>query len=103
VLTLWQAEWCPHSHRVRLRLTELGLDVVLRQVPVDREARDDMERETASRSIPTLVADGAVVSGVDEILAWLEQHEPAPTRGGDHRAKMREEWPHWVELEGGGP
>ena len=24
-LELWQTEWCPSSHRVRQRLTELGL------------------------------------------------------------------------------
>jgi glutathione S-transferase len=102
VLALWQAEWCPSSHRVRLRLTELGLDVMLRQVPVDRADRDEMERETGSRSIPTLVVDGEAISGTDEILARLEQEAGRPG-GGDHRAKMREEWPHWVELEGGGP
>jgi glutaredoxin len=32
VLELWQAEWCPYSHRVRQRLTELGLDFVAHQV-----------------------------------------------------------------------
>ena len=25
-MELYQAEWCPHSHKVRQRLTELGLD-----------------------------------------------------------------------------
>jgi len=24
VLELWQAEWCPYSHRVRLRLTAIA-------------------------------------------------------------------------------
>ena len=62
-----------------------------------------MERATGTRSIPTLVADGQVVGGVDEILAWLDERHGGTSRGGDHRAKMREEWPDWVELEGGGP
>lgn len=103
MLTLWQAEWCPHSHRVRLRLTELGIDVELRQVPVDRGARDEMERVAGTRTIPTLLADGEVLSDADVILAWLDERYGTGSRGGDHRAKMREEWPHWVELEGGGP
>ena len=36
-MELYQAEWCPHSHRVRQRLTEVGVDVVLRQVEADPE------------------------------------------------------------------
>jgi glutaredoxin len=32
---LFQAEWCPYSHRVRQRLTELGLDFTARQVAAD--------------------------------------------------------------------
>ena len=42
MLELWQAEWCPYSHRVRLRLTELELDWVARTVPLDRAQRDAM-------------------------------------------------------------
>ena len=34
-LELWQTEWCPASHRVRQRLTELGLTYLAHQVPVE--------------------------------------------------------------------
>lgn len=30
MLELWQTEWCPASHRVRERLTEPGVDYVVR-------------------------------------------------------------------------
>jgi glutaredoxin len=43
-MELYQAEWCPHSHRVRQRLTELGVVVVLRQVPADPDEREDLDR-----------------------------------------------------------
>lgn len=98
MLELWQAEWCPYSHQVRLRLTELGLPFVARQIPLDREARDELERATGTRSIPTLVDREAVLSGSDEILAHLDEtyhHGPGMT---DHRAQMRAEWPHWRAL-----
>ena len=36
MLELFQTEWCPASRRVRQRLTELGLDYLNRQVPVER-------------------------------------------------------------------
>jgi glutathione S-transferase len=100
VLELWQAEWCPHSHRVRLRLTELRLDWVARAVPVDRDARDAMEAATGARSIPTLVDGDVVVEGDDEILAHLDGRHAEPPGAERHRAQMRAEWPVWVELEG---
>ncbi len=100
MLELWQAEWCPHSHRVRLRLTELRLDWVARAVPADRAERDAMEAATGSRSIPTLVDGDAVVEGDDAILEYLDERHPEPPDAGRHRAQMRAEWPLWVELEG---
>ena len=44
MLELWQTEWCPSSHRVRQRLTELGVSFVAHQVAVDRDARAELER-----------------------------------------------------------
>ena len=81
-IELYQAEWCPHSHRVRQRLTELGLDFVARQVPVDPAERAELEGATGRRSIPTLVLvkskravarlDGRV--SAPRIEAMLEPH-----------------------------
>jgi glutathione S-transferase len=100
VLELWQAEWCPYSHRVRLRLTELGVDWVARTIPLDRAERDALAEETGTRSIPTLVDGELIVHGADAILAHLDAHHAAPPDAARHRAQMRVEWPHWVELEG---
>lgn len=100
MLELWQAEWCPYSHRVRLRLTELRVDWLARTIPVDRAERDAMEEATGIRSIPTLVDGGVVVHGADAILAHLDAHYAEPLDAARHRAQMRAEWPHWVELEG---
>ena len=98
MLELYQAEWCPYSHLVRLRLTELGLDVRLRQVAPDPDRRDELERATGVRSIPTLVLeDGTVLAGCENILARLADRDGAAARA--HREKMREEWPHWLEVE----
>ena len=102
MLELWQAEWCPYSHRVRLRLTELRIDWVARTIPLDRDARDGMEAATGLRSIPTLVDGDAVVHGADAIVAYLDARHKEPTDALRHRAQMRAEWPHWVELEEAG-
>jgi glutathione S-transferase len=98
-IELYQAEWCPHSHRVRQRLTELGLGFVAHQVPVDPGERTALERATGRRSIPTLVLDaGSGVAGDDEILATLERRFAEPPEAARHREKAVEEWPEWLRL-----
>ena len=104
-LQLYQAEWCPFSHRVRMRLTELGVDVVLRQVAADRGRRMAMADETGGAvGIPTLVTPDGAVSGADEIIAWLDARYDERDDVEHHRAKRRHDWPLWLELHGpGGP
>ena len=99
MIELYQAEWCPHSHRVRQRLTELGLDFVAHQVPVDPAERGAMERATGRRSIPTLVlGDGSVLGRDDEIIAALDRRFGEPADAARHREKAVEEWPEWLRL-----
>jgi glutaredoxin 3 len=99
MIELYQAEWCPHSHRVRQRLTELGLDFVAHQVPVDPAERAALARATGRRSIPTLVlADGSVLVGDDEILTALDRRFAEPPEATSHREKAVEEWPEWMRL-----
>jgi glutathione S-transferase len=87
MLELWQTEWCPESHRVRQRLTELGLPYVARQVPVERAERDELLGATGSASIPVLVAEGRAIAGEPEILTYLDSHYPEPAGAAEHRAK----------------
>ncbi len=86
-LHLWQTEWCPASHRVRQRLTELELSFVAHQVPVDREARAELQEATGEATIPVLVADGEVISGEDSIVAFLDGHFTEPPGGDAQRRK----------------
>jgi glutathione S-transferase len=84
-------------------LTELALDFVAHQVPVEPAERTDLERATGRRSIPTLVLDdGSVVSCDDEILAELDRRFPEPAEAVRHREKAVEEWPEWLRLAGSG-
>jgi glutaredoxin len=88
---LYQAEWCPHSHKVRQRLTEIGADFVARQVAADPDDRDALERATGSREIPVLVTDdGRRLSGEEEILPYLDGFDDRPDADA-HRARSREE------------
>ena len=99
MIELYQAEWCPHSHRVRQRLTELGLDFVAHQVPVDPAERTALKRTTGQFGIPTLVLDdGTVLCGDDEILATLDRRFAEPLAAERHRERAVEEWPEWLRL-----
>ncbi len=74
MITLWQAEWCPHSATVRARLTDLGIDYVTRQVPDAPADRTEMREATGHDRIPTLVLeDGTVIPEEREILRWLDE------------------------------
>lgn len=100
VLELWQAEWCPYSHRVRMRLTELRVDWLARTIPLASDERSAMDAATGGRSIPALVDGDVVIHGADAILAHLDSNYLEPADAARHRAQMRAEWPHWQELEG---
>ena len=93
MLELFQAEWCPHSHKVRQRLTELGLDFVARQVAAEKEERPD------ELEIPTLVGEGGErISGEEPILEWLDRHFDERPDAKRHRAKARAEVPTFDEV-----
>ena len=97
---LWQTEWCPASRRVRQRLTELGIDYITRQVPVERDDRQLLRERTGGDTIPVLVtSDGALLVGESEILAHLEAHEPIPAGARAHRVKAEKARRRYLEVE----
>jgi len=97
-MELYQAEWCPHSHKVRQRLTELGLDFTARQVPADPDEREAMQRRVGTNEIPVLVPDdGEPVCGEDDILEYLGRYDERADAGA-HREKAREEVPTFAEV-----
>ena len=86
-LELWQTEWCPASHGVRQRLTELGLSYVVRQVPVEREERTELFAATGATEIPVLVLDGRPVVGDKAIVCHPGEHYEEPAGAPAQRAK----------------
>jgi glutaredoxin len=78
MIQLYQAEWCPYSHRVRQRLTELMVPFIAHQVEPEPHERDAMAKATGERTIPVVVLDdGTVLSGdADEILDQIDRLFP---------------------------
>ena len=91
MIELFQAEWCPHSHRVRQRLTELGVDFVARQVEADPDARRALEKVSGQTSIPTLVDGDVVVTDPAQIIAYLDERFAFRVDAKRHREQAIEE------------
>jgi glutathione S-transferase len=90
VLTLYQAEWCPKSRRVRQRLTELGLPFVTMQVEPRPEDRHELREASGDDSIPVLLTDeGEAIGDADRIIEWLDAHYAEPPTARGHRAQAR--------------
>jgi glutathione S-transferase len=87
MLTLYQVEWCPHCHRVRKVLTELGLTYVAVNVAARQEERADVVALTGAPAVPVLQDGDRVVAPSGEIITYLRATYPEPEDAGDHRAR----------------
>lgn len=97
---LWQTEWCPASHRVRERLTELGVDYVVRQVPAEKNERAALVEATGDDVIPALVTgDGTHAVGEAAIFGYLEGLFAEPSSAAAHRIKAEKARRRYLEEE----
>ena len=100
MLELYQTEWCPASRRVRERLTELGLDCLVHQVPVERDQRTALLEATGADTIPALLLeDGTAVVGEDAIEAYLDERFDEPAEAEAHRLKAARARRRYLEEE----
>ncbi len=80
-MKLYQAEWCPFSHRVRAKLTELGVDYETVNVPASSKKRRELEEVAGTTAIPVLVDGDRVIPDSDEAISYLEQEHEADPEG----------------------
>jgi glutathione S-transferase len=100
MLELFQTEWCPASRRVRQRLTELGLDYINRQVPVERETRTALREATGTEAIPALrLENGSAVVGEENILVYLSERFVEPPEAEAHQQKAAKVRRRYLEEE----
>jgi glutathione S-transferase len=100
MLELYQTEWCPASRRVREHLTELGIDYLIHQVSVERQARATLVAATGNGTIPTLIVDGETpIVGEDAIVLYLNEHFEEPPEAEAHRAKAAKARHRYLEEE----
>jgi glutathione S-transferase len=73
MIKLYQAEWCPFSHRIRAKLTELGIGYEAVNVSASGEKRAELKEVTGNGTIPVLVDGEKVFSDSGEMLSYLEE------------------------------
>ena len=100
MLELFQTEWCPASRRVRQRMTELGLDYINRQMPVEREARTALREVVGTDTIPALrLENGSAIVGEENILTYLGEHIVESPGAEAHRQKAAKARRRYLEEE----
>src|ERR687893_923815 len=77
MIKLYQAEWCPFSHRVRAKLTELGVGYEAVNVSASSEKREELKDVTGDSAIPVLVDGEKVISDSGEAISYLEEKHDA--------------------------
>jgi len=92
MITLYQAEWCPFSSRVRQRFTELGVTFAAVPVPAERIDREEMRRKVGTDEIPALLLeDGTAITGeADDIITWLDEQYTERADADEHRKQAEE-------------
>ena len=88
-MKLYQAEWCPFSHRVRAKLTELGIDYEIVNVSASAKNRDELEEVAGTKAIPVLVDGERIITDSGEAISYLEQkYETDPEELKLHRREL---------------
>jgi glutaredoxin 3 len=88
MIKLYQAEWCPFSHRVRAKLTELGVSYEAVNVSVSSENREELKDVTGDSAIPVLVDGEKVIADSGEAILYLEKKYDAEPQ--ELRVQQRE-------------
>lgn len=84
MLTLYQTEWCPYSHRVRQVLTELGLTYTTVNVPYAPGDRVELIAIAGQTETPVLVDGDKIYGDSEEIVDYLRATYPEPEDAEDH-------------------
>ena len=89
MIKLYQAEWCPFSHRIRAKLTELGIDYEAVNVSASAENRAELKEITGNSTIPVLADGEKVFSDSRDILTYLgEEYESGPEELKLHKREL---------------
>jgi glutaredoxin len=86
MLTLYETEWCPDSHRLRQLMTELGLSYTAVNVAAERVKRPEVVAVSGQSGVPVLQDGDKVYTDPDDALEYLRTTYPRPEDADRHAA-----------------
>lgn len=87
MITLYETEWCPDTHRVRQLLTELRLSYMSVPVAFDREQRPEVVALSSQSGVPVLQDGDKVFTEPEDMLEYLRTTYPRPDDADRHASK----------------
>lgn len=78
MLELYQFEECPYCARVRAKMTDLGIDYILRNEPREKGTRKRLQKISGQQGVPTLVdpkRNVVIADDDDKIIEYLEKYD----------------------------
>jgi glutathione S-transferase len=90
MITLYETEWCPDSHRIRQLMTELRLTYTSVNVAEDKEQRPEVVAVSGQSGVPVLQDGDKVYTDPEDALEYLRTAYPRASDA--DRQAMRGAW-----------
>lgn len=73
-VALYYSPRCPYSQKVLSYVKSNNIQIPLKDVTRDREARDELQKYGGHLVVPCLLVDHKSIYNANEIIDWLSKH-----------------------------
>ena len=73
-LTLYYRPTCPYCRKVLAYMEQDGIELPLRDISADEDARATLVEVGGMQQVPCLFVDGTALYESDNIIAYLKEH-----------------------------
>ena len=74
-ITLYYSPSCPYCTKVLSYLKKTGIQIPMKNVKNDSEAREELLKVGGHAYVPCLVVDGEAIYNANDIIDWLSAHQ----------------------------
>ncbi len=74
-VTLYYSPQCPYSQKVLSYLKDSGMKIPMKNVRLDRTARQELEQQGGHLIVPCLIVNGNPIYNANDIIDWLKTHQ----------------------------
>ena len=74
-IALYYSPRCPYSKKVLSYLRQQNLSIPLKDVTVDKQAKEELQKIGGYSVVPCLIINGEPIYDPSEIIDWLSEHK----------------------------